>query len=130
GGGGGGGGPWEGAGAAADTLLLGLALAAALLEELVLLGLHALHEGVVAVGLDDLVELRAVVGHEADALDVHVVDHPALALLEEAIVHGHLGAVLGDDLRADGGEIALDPLAVVDDLLASVQLDLGYVGSL
>src|SRR5499425_804718 len=120
----------EGAGAASDTLLLGFALAAALFEELVLLGLHALDEGVVAIGLDDLVELRPVVGHEADALDVHVVNHPAVTLLEEAVVHRDFRAVLGDDLGAHGGEITFCALAAVDDLLSPVQLDLGDVGAL
>jgi hypothetical protein len=108
---------------------LGLLLAA-LLEKLGLLALHAIDQSVVAARLDDLVELGAVVRHEADALDVDVVDHPVLAPPEEPVVDGHLCAVLGDDLGAHDGEVAIRALAVVDDLLAPVQLDLRDVGAL
>ena len=51
-------------------------------------------------------------------------------MLEETVVHRHLGAVLGDDLGAHSGEVTIHALAAVDDLLAAVQLDLGDVGAL
>src|SRR6266508_1911715 len=44
-----------------------------------LLGLHLPDELVVRRGLDDLVELRPVVGHQAHALDADVIDQPPLA---------------------------------------------------
>ena len=98
--------------------------------ELGLRALHLLDETIVAVRLDDLIELGPVIQHEADAFDVDVVDHPPVAVLEETVVHRHLGAVLGDDLGADGGEGAIQALAAIDNLFATVELNLGEVGAL
>src|SRR5262249_18732835 len=114
------------------SLGLGLSLAGRVLLEgdLVLLGLHALHEVGVGRRLDDLVELRAIVGDEAHALDADVVDEPALAPPEETVLDGDLGAVLGDDLRRHRRRVAVHPLASVDDLLAAVHLDLRDVRAL
>src|SRR5262245_27383653 len=64
------------------------ALARAVPGELDLLGLELLDEVGKAAGLDDLVELRAVVRDEAHALDVDVVHQPLVPLLEEAVVDG------------------------------------------
>src|SRR5712691_8211957 len=98
--------------------------------ELDLLAPHLLDEAVVPARLDDPVELSAVIRHETDAFDAEVVDHPPVAALEEAVVHRHLGAVLDDDVGADGGEVAVHALAAVQDLLSPVELDPGDVGAL
>src|SRR5882724_6828518 len=92
--------------------------------------LHLLHQLRVRRGLDDLVELRAVVRNEADALDDDVVDEPAVVLLEHPVLDGDVGARLGDELTQHGGLVALGPVAQVLDLLAAVQLDLRDVRAL
>src|SRR5256885_735636 len=79
---------------------------------------------------DDRAELRAVVGDEAHALDVHVVGAPALALVEHLVVDRHLGALLGHDARAHRGEGAVGDLAGEQDALTRVALDLGDVRAL
>src|SRR2546430_10763750 len=56
------------------------------LAGLVLLGLQLVGELPVGRAADDPVELGAVVGHQADALDGHVVDQPALAHAMHAVV--------------------------------------------
>src|SRR6266568_4271568 len=122
--------PWLGASEGRSHLLLYFRLPRVFLGELRLLALHRLDETIVAVRLDDLIELRPVIRHETDALDVDVVNHPPVAMPEEPVGDRYLGAVLGDDLGAHGGKVAIHALAAVDDLLAAVQLDLGDVGAL
>src|SRR6185369_5864582 len=53
--------------------------------ELLLLRLELLDEVLERGGLDDLVELGAVVGDEAHALDIDVVDEPPGPLLEQPV---------------------------------------------
>src|ERR1043166_9441174 len=60
-----------------------------------ILGPHPLDEIVVRGGLDDLVELRAVVGDQAHAFDDDVVDAPGVLLAQQPIVHRHLATLLG-----------------------------------
>src|SRR5260370_13984089 len=100
------------------------------LGTLVSLGLEPRDQLLERRARDDRVELGAVVGDEAHALDVHVVGAPALALREHLVVHGHLGALPRDDPRAHRDEIAVRDLAGVEDALARVALDLGDVGAL
>src|SRR5436309_14552459 len=62
------------------------------------LGAQSLHERLVRLRLHDLVELRAVVRHEAHALDDHVVYEPAAVLQLHAVIDGDvLGALLAGD---------------------------------
>src|SRR5919198_2847372 len=98
--------------------------------ELFLARLHLLDQILERGCLDDLVELRAVVRHEADALDDDVVDEPALALLEHPVLDRDLAAGLREQLARDHGRLAVDLVADVLDLLAAVQLDLGDVRAL
>src|SRR5512132_2441140 len=86
-----------------------------------------LHQRLVRLGLDDLVELRAVVRHEADTLDDHVVGAPPTVGEAQAVIDGHLGALLRRDQRLDRGLVTLDGLARVDDLLALIEVDLRHV---
>src|SRR5437870_4099009 len=109
---------------------LGRPLLLFLADELVLLGLHLLHELLEGGGRDDLVELGPVVGDEAHALDDDVVDEPLLAAPEHPVVDRDLGALLGDELGADDRTLALDGFADVLDLLTAVELDLPDVGAL
>src|SRR5512132_2390934 len=76
--------------------------------ELLLTRLHLLHQLGERRRLDDLVELRAVVRHEAHALDDHVVHEPPVALAQHPILDRHLAALLGDELALHGGLVALD----------------------
>src|SRR5262249_32460544 len=94
------------------------------------LGAEALDELRVVSGLEDLVELAPVVGDETHALDRHVVNLPPGTPRDQPIVHGDLGALLGDDARADDGLLHVDALADVDDLLSAVELDPGDVRAL
>src|SRR5262249_1886648 len=114
---------------AAAQLSLRFLLLRVVFGKLSQLGLHLLDEALVPARPNDLVELGAVVGHEADTLDVDVVDHPTVTVPEEMVVHGHLCAVLGDDLCADSRKIPVHALTGLADLLASIQLDLGDVGA-
>src|SRR6266699_106598 len=82
------------------------------------------HEVRVARALDDRVELGAVVADEADALDAHVVDGPAPIVQEHAVVDGDLRLLLRDDAGLDDGQLALDGVAGVLDLLPGIALDL------
>src|SRR5207245_1189280 len=109
---------------------LGRPLLLFLSDELVLLGLHLLHELLEGGGRDDLVELGPVVGDEAHALDDDVVDEPLLAAPEHPVVDRDLGALLGDELGADDRTLALDGFADVLDLLTAVERDLPDVGAL
>src|SRR5262245_6711672 len=97
------------------------------LDELVLLDLHLANELGVRRRLDDLVELRPVVGDEADALDDDVVDEPAVGTLQHPVVDRDLGAALGVDARLHDRLVAVERVAEVGDLLAAVELDLGDV---
>src|SRR5262249_41675970 len=115
---------------AAAQLSLRFLLLRVVFGKLSQLGLHLLDEALVPARPNDLVELGAVVGHQADTLDVDVVDHPAVTAPEEMVVHGHLRAVLCDDPGADSRKIPVYALAAVEDLLACIQLDLGDVGAL
>src|SRR3989454_8306065 len=78
----------------------------------------------VARALDHRVELRAVIGDQADALDGDVIDEPAGTALHHAVVHRDLGPLLGHDPRPDDRLLAVDGLAEVADRLAGVHLDL------
>src|SRR5882724_8781430 len=91
---------------------------------LVVLRLELRDEVRVAGALDDRVELRAVVGDEADALERDVVRPPALALREHAVVHGDGRALFRHDQGPDHGAVTVDHLAEVLDLLAGIILDL------
>src|SRR5690242_16576465 len=55
-------------------------------------GLELLDQGVVGLRLHDLVELGAVVRHQADTLDDHVVDAPGAVLHMHAVVDRHVSA--------------------------------------
>src|SRR5437867_1834843 len=77
----------------------------------------------VAGGADHAVELRAIVGDQAQVLHQDVVDEPAVALAEEPGLHRHLGALGGDDARPDDRTVAVDLLAHVGELLATVLVD-------
>src|SRR5262249_15662526 len=92
-----------------------------------LLRLELLHERLVGLGLQDLVDLGPVIGHEADALDDDVVHEPAPVLLVQPVVDGDLGAPLGDDPGLHGRVVAVDAVADVAHLLALVELDLADV---
>src|SRR2546427_2546976 len=94
-----------------------------LLDDLSHLRPHLPHELVVGRGRDDLVELRPVVGDEADALDDHVVHEPLLALVEHPVVDGDLGPLLRHQPCADDRRLAVERLAHELDLLAAVELD-------
>src|SRR5580765_213360 len=98
--------------------------------ELPLLGPELLDEILERAGLNDLVELGAVVRDQADAFDVDVVHEPSVALLEQPVVDGDLGAVLRDDAGGHGRGLPVHALARVPDLLAAVQLDLRDVRAL
>src|SRR5712691_2864336 len=67
------------------------------------LGAQALDELRIVAGLEDLVELAAVVRDQAHALDRHVVGLPPVTVGEHPVVDRNLGALLGDDARADDG---------------------------
>src|SRR5207244_3548171 len=62
---------------------------------------HLLHERVVAVALDDPVELRAVVADEARAVGDEIVDEPLRAVLLELVLHVDLGLVGNPYSRLD-----------------------------
>src|SRR5215468_6219754 len=95
-----------------------------------LVGLQASHQLIIGRRLQDVVELCPVVEHEADSLHEDVVDEPAIALVEKAIVDGHLRRLLGHDLRVHRSHVALDRLPHIVDLLAAVLLDLADIGAL
>src|SRR5437867_1300315 len=78
----------------------------------------------VAGALDDRVELRAVVGDEADALQGDVIRPPALALQEHAIVDRDRRALFRHDQGPHHGAVTVHRLAEILDLLAGVILDL------
>src|SRR4029453_6480118 len=65
-----------------------------------------------------LVELGAVVGGDADAVDHPVVDEPSVTPGAQAIVDGHV-SLTHEHARADGGLLALHRLPRVGDLLAA-----------
>src|SRR5256886_1936864 len=92
--------------------------------------LHPRHERLIRRRLNDRIELRSVVGDEADPLDDDVIDEPAVAAPVHSVVDGNLRALLGDDLGAYGRLLTLDRLAGVADLLAGVQLERGHVRAL
>src|SRR3989454_11879354 len=92
--------------------------------------LHPRHELLIRRSLNDRIELRSVVGDEADSLDDDVIDEPAVAAPVHSIVDGNLRALLGDDLGAHSRLLTLNRLAGVADLLACVQLELGHVRAL
>src|SRR4029077_3623237 len=81
-------------------------------------------------GPDHPVELGAVARDEADVLDQHVVDEPAITLLQQPGLDRHLRPVLGDDDRPDDGPIPVDPLAHVLDPLPAELADPRQVGLL
>src|SRR5438093_4830753 len=91
------------------------------------LGPHPLDEIVVGGGLDDLVELRAVVGDQAHTFDDDVADAPAVLLARQPVVHRHLVTLLGDDARFHRGLVAVYGLAHVRDLLTLVEVDLADI---
>src|SRR5207247_8567997 len=78
----------------------------------------------VAGALDDRVELRAVVGDEADALQVDGIRRPAPALQDHAIVDRDRRALFRHDQGPDHGAVTVHRLAEILDLLAGVILDL------
>ena len=87
------------------------ALGLARLElQLFLLRLQLVHELSVPGLLDDPVELRAVVRHEADALDHDIVRAPAVTFLLQPVFDGNLGVRLRDQLGPDRRLVSLDRL--------------------
>src|SRR5438132_8373782 len=92
--------------------------------------LHPPYELLIRRRLNDRIELRSVVGDEADPLDDDVIDEPAVATHVHAVVDGNFRFLFGDDLGAHGRLLTLDRLAGVADLLAGVQLELGHVRAL
>src|SRR5436190_231682 len=90
---------------------------------------QAVHQHRVRRRLDDAVELAAVRRDEADAIDQHVVDLPASVLaqhpvLEAGLAHARVdGAAPRNDARADDGEVTVDLLRRIRDLLAGVRFD-------
>ena len=74
-----------------------------------------------------MVELGPVVGNEADPLDRHVVDEPALARAVQAKDHGGLLAPAREDARLNRREVPVHRLADEVNALALVELDLGQV---
>jgi hypothetical protein len=52
-----------------------------------------------------------------------VVDEPAVSLLEQPGLHRHLGALGGYDARPHDRAVAVDLLAHVGELLATVLVD-------
>src|SRR5262249_5530172 len=78
----------------------------------------------VARALDDSVELRTVIGDQADSLDGDVVDGPSAIFLHHAIVHRDLGPLLQHDPGLDDRLLAVDGLAEIADRLAGIHLDL------
>src|SRR2546426_6702138 len=85
-----------------------------------------LHQLLVGGALDDLVELGAVVPHEAHAADHDVARAPAVAAVDHPKVHGNR-SLAGADLRLHGGLVAanaVDGVADDDDLLAVVEIEL------
>src|SRR5574341_1396575 len=93
------------------------------------LSLQFLDQLPVRGGLDDLVELRAVVGDEAHALDEDVVDHPPVVPAQQAVVDRHRGALLRVERGLDRRQLAArtDGVTDVGDPLAGVPLDLGNI---
>src|SRR5438552_10583049 len=98
--------------------------------ELALAVLHLRDRLLVRGGLDDLVELGPVVGDEAHALDIDVVDEPSVPALEHPVVDRDFGALLGGEPGLDRRHVAIDGIAGVRDLLAAVPLDLRAVRAL
>src|SRR5438874_12830252 len=94
---------------------------------LVVLDPQLRHEVRVAGALDDRVELRAVVGDEADALERDVIGAPAAPLREHAVVQRDRRALLRHDQGPDHRGIAVERLPDVLDLFAVVILDLRNV---
>src|SRR5262249_53923095 len=69
-------------------------------------------------------DLRPIVADQADVLDQDVVDEPAVALAQHTRLDRHFGLLLGDDLRAHDGVVAVDLLVGELQLLATEQIDL------
>src|SRR5262249_15663934 len=76
-------------------------------------GLESLDELGIAVGADHAIELRAVVGDEAQVLDEDVVGEPAVSLEGEPRLHGDLRPLGGDDARTHHRLVAADLLVHV-----------------
>src|SRR5262249_58037092 len=87
-------------------------------------------EARIARGLDDFCELGPVVSDQAPPLDRHVVDEPVVAPAEHPVDNRYLGPLLGNQLRADGREVAVDLIAEIRNALAVVELDLADVRTL
>src|SRR5262249_47448315 len=92
--------------------------------------LESLDELRVAAGADHAIELRAVIGDEAQVLDEDVVGEPAISLEGEPRLHGDLRSLGGDDARAHHRLVARDLLAHVVEAFAPVLVDAGDVGLL
>src|SRR5713101_5809285 len=91
---------------------LGADLQAELLEQL--------GEG---AALDDAVELGLVAAHEADAVDVDVVDGPAAVRAVHPVIEPDLGALRRHDAGLHRGFVAVDLLADIRKGLARELLD-------
>src|SRR5258708_34710164 len=74
---------------------------------------------VVGGAADDLVELGAVVGDQADPTDHDVARAPVVAPPEHAVLDGDLGALLRNDLRLHRGQVTLAGVAEEHDLLVA-----------
>src|SRR5688572_6077510 len=95
------------------------------------LGLQALDEVAVRLGVDDLVELGAVAGHQAHAGDLHVPHAPAiLARAVHQIFDRNLRLVARDDAGLDDGLIAFHGIGHDDHLLAVVTIHASQVGAI
>src|SRR2546427_255632 len=75
-----------------------------------------LHQLRVGGALDDLVELGAVVPHEAHAADHDVARAPALAAVDHPKGHGNR-SLAGADLRLHGGLVAVNAVDTGEELV-------------
>src|SRR4029453_6875671 len=81
-----------------------------------------------ATRTDDPVELGAVVGDEAHALDDDVVDHPAAVVPLHAVLDGDLAALVGRHPGRYRRLGAVDLRVEIANLLTVVGVDLLEVG--
>src|SRR6058998_2800205 len=81
---------------------------------------QSLDERAIRLGLDDPVELGAISGHEAHAVDQHVIHLPAAVAEVHPVIDPYLAPPLSDDVRPHRRIGAIDDLARVGDPLTRV----------
>src|SRR5438132_13380655 len=69
---------------------------------------HLLDQRRVRSGSNDVVELPAVIAHQAHALDGHVVDQPAIPASDHPVVYGNFLLFLRQHDGAHRGHVAVD----------------------